>query len=77
MIEMRGLKNFVIFIQTILSFVLSRIIDDYCMAYQKNHVKNNNDQTFNQQRPNQLKCGDYSVVFSMRADGDEQYINYC
>ena len=45
------------------------------MVYQKNHVKNNNDQTFNWQRPNQLKCGDYSIVFSVHADGDEQYIN--
>ena len=75
MTETCRLKNFAIFIETILSFVLSRIINDYRMVYQKNHVKNNNDQTFNWQRPNQLKCGDYSIVFSVHADGDEQYIN--
>ena len=48
--KIRGLKQ----LFTPYFFPKQLIINNYCIAHQKNHIKNNNDRTFNIQRPKDM-----------------------
>ena len=54
------------------------IINNYCITHQKNHIKNNNDRTFNQQRPCETaskKWTESSCLHTVEKDAKMENVN--